>query len=53
MQILVTDFDPTTRDWYKSAVEHPDVVQWSSPFIDSATGELVIAASKAVQSTEN
>ncbi|MET3655818.1 methyl-accepting chemotaxis protein [Sporosarcina psychrophila] len=47
---LGADFDPTTRDWYKNAVEHPDVVQWSSPFIDSATGELVIAASKAVLS---
>ena len=47
---LGADFDPTTREWYKNAVEHPDVVQWSSPFIDSATGELVIAASKAVLS---
>jgi len=47
---LGPDFDPTTREWYINAVEHPDVVQWSSPYIDSATGELVIAASKAVQS---
>ncbi|KAA0966770.1 methyl-accepting chemotaxis protein [Sporosarcina sp. ANT_H38] len=46
---LGDDFDPTTREWYKNAVEHPDVVQWSSPYNDSASGELVIAASKAVQ----
>ncbi|WP_342512975.1 methyl-accepting chemotaxis protein [Sporosarcina sp. FSL K6-1522] len=47
---LGADFDPTTREWYQNAVAQPDIIQWSSPFIDSATGELVIAASKAVQS---
>ncbi|MFJ7932838.1 methyl-accepting chemotaxis protein [Sporosarcina sp. NPDC096371] len=47
---LGADFDPTTREWYLNAIAHPDAVQWSSPYTDSATGELVIAASKAVQS---
>lgn len=46
---LATNFDPTTREWYQKAVSNPDTVQWSKPYTDSATGELVIAASKAVQ----
>ena len=47
---LGADFDPTTREWYQNAIAHPDAVQWSKPYTDSATGELVIAVSKAVQS---
>lgn len=45
---LGADFDPTTRGWYQVAVEHPEVVQWSTPYIDQATGQIVITASKAV-----
>ncbi len=47
---LGSDFDPTTREWYTQAIANPDVVQWTSPYIDQATGEFVISASKAVQS---
>ena len=47
---LGADFDPTTREWYTLAVANPDVVQWTSPYIDQATGQFVISASKAVQS---
>lgn len=46
---LGADFDPTTRSWYTLAVAAPDVVQWTSPYIDQASGEFVISASKAVQ----
>lgn len=42
------DFDPTTREWYKNAIANPDAIQWSTPFIDSVTNELVVAVSKAV-----
>ncbi len=42
------DFDPTTRDWYKNAMAHPDAVQWTSTYIDEVTGEYVITATKAV-----
>ena len=45
---LGSDFDVTSRSWYKSAVENPDSIQWTSPYIDGATGEFVITASKAV-----
>lgn len=46
---LGADFDPTTRDWYQQATANPDTVQWSKPYKDSVTGELVVAASKAIQ----
>ncbi|WP_203245961.1 methyl-accepting chemotaxis protein [Sporosarcina beigongshangi] len=46
---LGADFDPTTRSWYTLAVATPDVVQWTSPYIDQATGQFVVSASKAVQ----
>lgn len=45
---LPADVDPTTRDWYKNASGHPNAVQWSNPYIDQATGQFVISASKAV-----
>nr|WP_049661755.1 methyl-accepting chemotaxis protein [Bacillus sp. FJAT-27231] len=41
-------FDPTTRVWYKAAVEDTDKVHWSKPFVDVISGEQVISASKAV-----
>ncbi|WP_342512974.1 methyl-accepting chemotaxis protein [Sporosarcina sp. FSL K6-1522] len=46
---LGEDFDPTTRDWYTLAMVNPDTVHWTNPYIDEATGEFVISASKAVQ----
>lgn len=47
---LGADFDPTTREWYIQAVANPNDVQWTKPYLDQATGEFVISASKAVQS---
>ncbi len=46
---LGADFDATSREWYKQAVENPDAIQWTSPYIDGATGEFVITATQAVQ----
>ena len=43
------NFDPTAREWYKDAVANPEVVQWSKPYIDEASGGFVLTASKAVQ----
>ncbi|QNK87813.1 methyl-accepting chemotaxis protein [Sporosarcina sp. resist] len=42
------DYDPTTSDWYSNAAEHPSEVQWSTPYKDKVTGDLVITASIAV-----
>ncbi|WP_438316145.1 methyl-accepting chemotaxis protein [Sporosarcina sp. FA9] len=47
---LGTNFDPTSRDWYKNALTQPSAVQWSKPYIDQATNEFVVTASKAVHS---
>ncbi|WP_313237973.1 methyl-accepting chemotaxis protein [Sporosarcina ureae] len=44
----LTDYDPTTRNWYKLAQEHPDDVQWTEPYLDDTTNQFVITASKAI-----
>lgn len=44
----LTDYDPTTRNWYKLALENPDGVQWTEPYQDSTSGQFVITASKAI-----
>ncbi|QPR68014.1 methyl-accepting chemotaxis protein [Lysinibacillus macroides] len=46
---LGSDFDPTSREWYKEAASNPDAVYWTNPYIDAATGDYAITAAKAVQ----
>lgn len=41
-------FDPTQHPWYKKALENPEKVQWSSPYINAANGAYIITASKVV-----
>ncbi len=50
---LPAGFDPTSRDWYKSAVASPDQVVWSEPYIDEATEEYVVTASYAIKEGTN
>lgn len=45
---LPPDFDPRSRAWYKAAYESRDV-KWSTPYIDIATGELVITGSVFIE----
>ncbi|MGG0655721.1 methyl-accepting chemotaxis protein [Rummeliibacillus pycnus] len=45
---LGSDFDPTSRDWYKNAYNSPEKVYWTAPYIDQATKEYTISAAKAV-----
>lgn len=45
---LGPDYDPTTREWYSKAAAQPGKVQWSTPYIDKATGDFVITASIAI-----
>jgi methyl-accepting chemotaxis protein len=47
---LPDDFDPTTRDWYKEAYANPNEVIWSEPYVDTATKDTIVTASKAIQS---
>lgn len=42
------EYDPTTRDWYRSAMEAGGKVALSSAYVDSDTGRMVITLSKAV-----
>lgn len=46
---LGDDFNPLERAWFKNAAQSPSTVQWTPPYIDTATGEFVISASKAVE----
>ncbi len=41
-------YDQTTRDWFKLAIHHPGQVCFSSPYIDSQTGELAVTISESV-----
>lgn len=41
-------FDPSEREWYKNAISDPGAVHWTKPYVDEATGNFVITASKAV-----
>ena len=45
------DWDQTTRDWFKIALKNPDELNYTSPYVDSTTGELAITISKAIKDT--
>ncbi|WP_179884847.1 methyl-accepting chemotaxis protein [Bacillus sp. AFS015802] len=47
---LPADFDPTSREWYKKADEARAGVVWSEPYVDEATDEYIITASRAIVS---
>lgn len=36
------DYDPTSRPWYKDALNNPGKLIWTAPYIDFATGKLII-----------
>ncbi|MEG1255070.1 methyl-accepting chemotaxis protein [Clostridium sp.] len=42
------DYDATQRDWYLMAVENPDKVVWTEPYIDVDTNVPVITAAKCI-----
>lgn len=44
-----TDYDPRTRPWYDLAKNNPDKLNWTNPYIDFNTGDLVITAAKAIK----
>lgn len=44
---LPDSFDPTTRDWYRKAV-NSDEVQFNEPYIDTLTKELTVTISKSI-----
>src|SRR5690606_34730914 len=44
---LEEDFDVRERSWYIDAVEAEGEVIWTEPYIDAATGEMIVSAAKA------
>jgi len=42
------EYDPTARPWYKAAAAQPGKLIWTEPYIDFATGQLVITAAHTV-----
>lgn len=45
---LPDNYDPTSRGWYSSAVEHNGRIAYSDVYIDAFTDELVLTFSQAV-----
>lgn len=43
------EYDPTSRPWYKDAVENKGKVVFSDPYKDATTGETSVSISKAVE----
>lgn len=43
------DYDPTSRPWYQAAVANPGELIWTAPYVDFATGALVITAAHTVE----
>ncbi|MCM3736073.1 methyl-accepting chemotaxis protein [Bacillus cytotoxicus] len=45
-------YDPTTRPWYKAAVNDTKNVHWGQPQYEIATGQLSVGVSKALLSSD-
>lgn len=45
---LPAGYDPTSRPWYKKAIEHPDEVIWTDPYVDAVTGQYIVTLAKAI-----
>lgn len=46
-----SNFDATTRGWFKTAIKNPDKVNFSDPYIDADTEQLAVSISKAIRDT--
>ncbi len=43
------DYDPTSRPWYKKAIENKGKIVFSDPYQDISTKQMVVSISKAVE----
>jgi methyl-accepting chemotaxis protein len=43
------DYDPTARPWYKKAMENPEKVVWTEPYVDVVTNKHTVTLAKAVK----
>lgn len=47
-RFVADDYDPRKRTWFINAMEKPDKINWTEPYVDHGTGEFTITASKKV-----
>ncbi|PNS01587.1 hypothetical protein X927_00605 [Petrotoga mexicana DSM 14811] len=50
---LPSDYDPKVRPWYKDALQKPQDVIVTDPYVDVVTGDTLVTLSKAVKSAKN
>jgi len=43
------DYDPTSRDWYKNALNNKGKIVFTDPYKDAASGKMMISLSKTVE----
>lgn len=48
-----SDYDPRVRPWYKDALQKPQEVVASDPFVHAVSGNTVVSLSKAVKNPKN
>ncbi|KAJ50264.1 methyl-accepting chemotaxis protein [Clostridium tetanomorphum] len=46
---FASNYDPTTRDWYKNSMENKGKVVYTNPYKDASNGKLVISLSRTVE----
>lgn len=46
---LPKDYDPTTRPWYKNAVDNKGKIAFTEPYKDTTSGKMMVSISKAVE----
>lgn len=45
---LPADFDARTRDWYQQAQTKKDETIWTEPYVDTATGNIIVTLARPV-----
>ncbi|HBT50947.1 MAG TPA: hypothetical protein DEA49_02375 [Petrotoga sp.] len=50
---LASDYDPRARPWYKGALQKPQEVVVSDPFVQSVTGNTIVTLSKTIKNPKN
>ncbi len=46
--VNLNEYDSTTTDWYNQAIQSPEDVIWTQPYIDTASGKPTITLAKAI-----
>ncbi|WP_066187303.1 methyl-accepting chemotaxis protein [Gracilibacillus timonensis] len=52
-ELRMSDYNATEADWYRQAIESPETVIWSKPYIDNLTGNPVVTFAKTIYDENN